>query len=205
LHFYGVGFFNAAHIFTSGGHYDIPIGRGRMLGANWNKIVDAVLGGLGTGYILYNHSGFPITLQATGTAGGQNDRAALRPNRYLPGLTYVGQSIDRRFGTADTICLTAGVNDGKCVYGVPDAASFGNSGKATERAPSLFSLDLNLSKRFHITEAKYVLLRSDFYNLPNHPAFAPPARNISTASTFGAITGTSIGSRTIELARKLYF
>ena len=144
-----------------------------MLGANWNKIVDAVLGGLGTGYILYNHSGFPITLQATGTAGGQNDRAALRPNRYLPGLTYVGQSIDRWFGTADTICLTAGVNDGKCVYGVPDAASFGNSGKATERAPSLFSLDLNLSKRFHITEAKYVLLRSDFYNLPNHPAFAP--------------------------------
>jgi hypothetical protein len=64
---------------------------------------------------------------------------------------------------------------------------------------------MNLSKRFDITEAKYVLRRSDFHNLPNHPAFSPPARNIWTASTFGAITGTSIGSRTIELALKLYF
>ena len=139
--------------------------------------------------------------------GGRSERS----RRASPQPLFAGidirrpQSIDRWFGTADTICLTAGVNDGKCVYGVPGAASFGNSGKATERAPSLFSLDLNLSKRFHITEAKYVLLRSDFYNLPNHPAFSPPARNISTASTFGAITGASIGSRTIELALKLYF
>jgi hypothetical protein len=202
---YGVGFFNAAHIFTSGGHYDLPVGRGRKLGSSWNRVVDAVLGGWGTGYIFHNHSGFPITLQATGTAGGQNDRAALRPNRYKTGFTYANQSIDRWFGTTDTICLTAGVNDGTCVYGVPDAASFGNSAKSTERAPSLFSLDMNLSKEFHFTESKYVMLRADFYNLPNHPSFAPPARNISTASTFGSITGTSVGSRTIEAALKFFF
>ncbi len=202
---YGVGFFNATHIFTSGGHYDMPVGRGRTLGSSWNRVIDAVLGGWETGYILHAHSGFPVTLQATGTAGGQNDRAALRPNRYLDGFTYVNQSIDHWFGTADTICLTAGVNDGKCAYGVPDAASFGNSAKSTERAPSLFSLDMNLSKRFRITESKYVMLRSDFFNLPNHPSFSPPARNISTSSTFGSITGTSVGSRTIEMALKLYF
>src|SRR5262249_37235317 len=97
------------------------------------------------------------------------------------------------------------VNDGRCVYGVPDAASFGNSAKSTERAPGLFSLDLNLSKRFNFTESKYIMIRSDFYNLPNHPSFSPPARNISTSSTFGSIIGTSVGSRTIELALKLYF
>jgi len=202
---YGVGFFNAAHIFTSGGHYDLPLGRGRTFGSGWNRWIDAVLGGWGTGYILHAHTGFPVTLQATGTAGGQNDRAALRPNRYLQGFTYVDQNIDCWFGTTDTICLTPGVNDGKCVYGVPDAALFGNSAKSTERAPGLFSLDMNLSKRFPITESKYALLRADFYNLPNHPSFSPPARNISTASTFGAITGTAIGSRTIELALKVYF
>ena len=128
-----------------------------------------------------------------------------RPNRYQPGFTYVGQSIDHWFGTADTVCLIAGVNDGKCAYGVPDAASFGNSSKATEHAPDFISLDMNVSKQFKVTESKYLLLRSEFFNLPNHPSFSPPARNISTASTFGAITGASVGSRTVQLALKLYF
>ena len=103
-------------------------------------------------------------------------------------------------------CLyDAGVYDGKCVYGAPDASAFGNSGKATEHAPNLVSLDFNISKQFHITESKYFLFRSQFFNLPNHPSFSPPARNISTPSTFGAITGVAVGARTIEMALKFYF
>ena len=141
----------------------------------------------------------------TGTVGGQDVCAGNRPNWYLPGFTYIGQSIDRWFGTTDTICLTAGVNDGKCVYGAPDATSFGNSGKATERAPNFVSLDFNVSKQFHITESKYFLYRAQFFNLPNHPSFSPPARNISAPATFGAITGTAVGARTIEMALKFYF
>jgi hypothetical protein len=202
---YGPAFFNATHVFTTGGHYDLPVGKGRSFGAGWNRLVDAFLGGWGTDYIFHAHSGFPITLQATGTAGGQNARSALRPNRYLTGFIYAGQNIDHWFGTADTICLTAGVNDGKCAYGVPDAALFGNSSKATEQAPDFISLDMTISKQFKFTESKYLMLRSEFYNLPNHPSFSPPARNVSTATTFGAITGTSVGARTIQLALKLYF
>ena len=202
---YGVGFFNAAHIFSSGGQYELPVGKGRAFGSSWNRAVDTVLGGWEIAYVLQAHSGFPISLLATGTAGGQDARAALRPNRYLSGFTYVGQNIDHWYGTTDTICLTAGVNDGKCVYGVPDPAKFGNSGKATEKAPSLTSLDVNVSKRFKITESKYVTFRSEFFNLPNHPSFSPPARNISTPTTFGAITGASVGARTIQMALKFNF
>jgi len=202
---YGVGFFNATHLFSAGAHYDLPFGRKRSFGSGWNRGVDAVLGGWGTDYVFQAHSGFPITLQVTGNAGGQDARAANRPNRYQSGFSYAGQSIDHWFGTADTVCLTAGVNDGKCVYGAPDAASFGNSGKATEHAPDLVSLDFNISKQFHITESKYFLFRSQFFNLPNHPSFSPPARNISAPSTFGAITGVAVGARTIEMALKFYF
>jgi hypothetical protein len=202
---YGVGFFNATHIFSAGAHYDLPFGRNRTFGFHWNRAVDAVLGGWGTDYVFQAHTGFPITLQVTGTAGGQDARAANRPNRYLPGFSYAGQSIDHWFGTADTVCTTAGVNDGKCVYGAPDATSFGNSGKATEHAPSLVSLDFNLSKQFHITDSKYFQFRSQFFNLPNHASFSPPARNISAPSTFGAITGVAVGARTIEMALKFYF
>jgi hypothetical protein len=202
---YGVGFFNATHLFSAGGHYDLPVGRNRTFGSRWNKAVDAVLGGWGTDYIFQAHSGFPISLLVTGTAGGQDVRSVNRPNRYLSGFDYIGSNIDHWFGTADTVCLTAGVNDGKCVYGAPDAASFGNSAKSTEHAPDFISLDFNLSKQFHVTESKYFLFRSQFFNLPNHASFSPPARNISAPSTFGAITNVAVAARTIELALKFYF
>ncbi len=204
---YGLAFYNATHIFSTGGHYDIPVGRGRSFGAGWNRVVDGFLGGWGTDYVFQVHSGFPVTLLATGTvnAGGQDANASLRPNRYLPGFTYVGQSIDHWFGTADTICLTPGVNDGKCAYGVPDAASFGTAAKNTERAPDFISLDFSLSKQFKITESKYFQFRSQFFNLPNHPSFNPPARNITAPATFGAITSVAVPARTIEMALKLYF
>jgi hypothetical protein len=145
---YGVGFFNATHLSAPA---PITICRSEK---------SARLDPVGTGpSTLCWAAGqptmfsrrtrvFPSTLQVTGTAGGQDARAGNRPNRYLPGFGYTGQSIDHWFGTADTICLTPGVNDGKCVYGAPDATSFGNSGKATERAPNFVSLDFNVSKEF---------------------------------------------------------
>jgi len=80
-----------------------------------------------------------------------------------------------------------------------NAASFGNSAKGPEHAPDFISLDMNISKQFKLTESRYVLLRSEFFNLPNHPSFSPPARNISAPATFGAITGTSVGSRTTNV------
>jgi Carboxypeptidase regulatory-like domain len=202
---YGVGFFNATHLASAGAHYDLPFGKKRTFGAGWNRAVDAVLGGWGTDYVFQAHSGFPVSLLVTGTAGGQDARGANRPNRYMSGFTYAGQSIDHWFGTADTICLTPGVNDGKCAYGAPDATAFGNSAKATEHAPDFVSLDFNISKQFHITESKYVMFRSQFFNLPNHASFSPPARNISAPTTFGAITGVAVAARTIEMALKFYF
>jgi hypothetical protein len=202
---YGVGFFNATHLFSSGGHYDIPVGRNRHFGSSWSKPLDMVLGGWGTDYVFQAHSGFPMTLQVTGTAGGQDARSANRPNRYGTGFDYVGSNIDHWFGTNAAVCLTAGVNDGKCVYGAPDPTAFGNTGKATEHAPDFLSLDFNISKQFHITESKYFLYRAQFFNLPNHPSFSFPGRNITTQSTFGQITGVAVAARTIEMALKFYF
>src|SRR5258707_7137508 len=69
---YGVGFFNATHLFSAGAHYDLPFGKKRTFGSSWNPAVDAVLGGSGTDYVFQAHTGFPITLQVTGTAGRQD-------------------------------------------------------------------------------------------------------------------------------------
>ena len=81
---YGPAFFNATHVFTSGGHYDLAGRQGPRPGRPLEPRDRLVPGGWGTDYIFHAHSGFPVTLQATGTAGGQNARSALRPNRYSP-------------------------------------------------------------------------------------------------------------------------
>jgi hypothetical protein len=164
-----------------------------------------VVGGWTADYTVSIHSGFPITIQSNGTAGGQLARGTLRANRYKPGTTYQNQDIDHWFGTTDTFCLTPGVNDGTCVYGVPAPEAFGSSAKGTERAPDYRGFDFALDKKFKMTEVKYLQFRAEFFNFFNHPSFSPPARNISAPTTFGQITGTVSSPRQVQLALKFYF
>jgi len=85
-------------------------------------------------------------------------------------------------------------------------ASVGNSSKSTERAPSLFSLDMNLSKdSIHGIQVRDAF-RADFYNFCRIIRASHRRHAIfSTASTFGAITGTSVGFANIEAALKVFF
>jgi hypothetical protein len=201
---WGRSFFDATHVFSLGGYYDLPFGKTRAFGKTWGGLADAVLGGWTANYAMSMHSGFPITLQSTGTAGGQLARGTMRPNRYKTGFSYANQNIDHWFGTSTPVCLTAGVNDGSCIYGVPDNALFGNASPSTEEAPAYKNFDLAIGKRFTIRERKYFEFRSEFFNLLNHTSFGPPARNI-TASNFGNITSTISNPRNIEFGLKFFF
>ena len=104
-------------------------------------------------------------------------RGATRPNRYGQ-LTYSGLSIDNWFGVQNTFCLQAGVNDGRCAYGVPASGTFGNGAKGTEQAPHFRTMDAAIGKRFDVTESKYFEFRAEAFNLFNHANFGPAAGNI---------------------------
>ena len=43
---YGPAAYDARHIFSLAGSYDLPFGRERQFGSDWNRVVDAVLGRL---------------------------------------------------------------------------------------------------------------------------------------------------------------
>jgi hypothetical protein len=202
---YGPSFFDARHIFSFGGSYELPLGKNKSYGRGWSRPLDLVLGGWNINYIVSMHSGFPITLQSTDRSGGQLARGVSRPNRYKHRLTYTDQTIDRWFGTGNTFCLQAGLNDGSCAYGEPVLGTFGTSAKATERAPDFRNLDLSIGKKFNVTENNYLDFRVEMFNAFNHPSFSPPARNISAPATFGFITGTISSARNIEFALKYYF
>jgi len=201
---YGPSFFDARHIFSLGGSYELPLGKNKAFGRGWSRPLDLALGGWNVNYIVSMHSGFPITFQSTDRSGGQLARGTSRPNRYKS-LTYTDQTIDRWFGTGNTFCLQAGLNDGSCPYGEPVLGTFGNAAKATEHAPDFRNLDFGIGKKFNVTERHYVDFRVELFNALNHPSFSPPARNISAPATFGFITGTISPSRNIEFALKYYF
>jgi hypothetical protein len=196
-------FFDATHNVAIGGSYELPVGTGRTYGNDWNHAAQLILGDWNLNYLVSIHSGFPITIMANDQSN-QAVRGSTRPNRYKA-LTYANQSVDNWFGTGNTSCLTPGVNDGGCAYGLQSLGTFGNSGVGTEHAPDFKNFDFVLGKEFHITEAQYVTFRAEFYNIFNMVSFGPPARNISSGATFGAITSTVSQPRNIQFALKYNF
>lgn len=201
---YGRSFFDARHNFSLGGFAEVPFGRSRHFGNDWNRAMDLVLGGWTLNYIVSMHTGFPVDIRATDRSGGQIARGNVRPNQYGR-LTYHDSTIDHWFGNDNAPFCGIGVNDGKCAYGEPALGTFGNSGVNVEQAPHYRNLDLGMGKKFALTESRYLDFRAELFNVFNHPNFGPPGRSITAPSTFGAITTTVGTPRNVQLALKLYF
>lgn len=206
----GPAFFDARHNFTIGGLYQLPFGVGRKHTFG-KKGMDLLLGGWGVNYFLNAHTGFPITIQSAGNAGGQLVRGTLRANRYRT-LQTGNRTVDDWFGLfpdpnvprVSPFC-GVGIDNGTCAYGQAAADSFGNTGIGTERMPSYFSMDLSVGKRVNITERQYVEFRAESFNLLNHVSWAAPGRSISNIGAFGAITDQVQAPRNIQFALKYIF
>jgi hypothetical protein len=87
----------------------------------------------------------------------------------------------------------------------------GNSGRNQWYGPSRNDLDMVLMKNVRITERFRMQIRSEFFNLLNHPQFGQPGNVIENAGNFGLSTsivnrpdGTT-SNRQIQLAVKLNF
>ncbi|MDQ2900923.1 MAG: TonB-dependent receptor, partial [Acidobacteriota bacterium] len=78
---YGRAFFDATHVFSFGGNYEIPVGRNRTFGKNMNRAVDLAIGGWKLNSIVSIHSGFPMTINGRDSSN-QIVRGSLRANRY---------------------------------------------------------------------------------------------------------------------------
>jgi hypothetical protein len=171
------------------------------------KALDLVVGGWSLNYFVTAHSGFPVSINAPAaqTNTGQSVRGNVRANYYRP-MTITSQTVDRFFGPVDasTFCA-AGVDDGKCAYGIPALGTFGTAGVGTERAPSYFNFDASIGKRFAVTERQYVDFRVEFFNAANHVSFGPPGRDVTAVGTFGQITSQVTSPRSIQFGLKYYF
>ena len=78
----------------------------------------------------------------------------------------------------------------------PNPGQVGSLGPNTLRGPGFFDLDMNMVKRFKITETKNFEFRVDAINILNHPNFSGPNTSINSIGTFGQITSLAAGLNT---------
>ncbi len=75
---YGPAFFDARHIISLAGSYELPFGKDRKMGSDWNRAVDAVAGGWGGQ--LRRHARTPGFPSRCRTASGARCRAPAPPS-----------------------------------------------------------------------------------------------------------------------------
>jgi len=78
----------------------------------------------------------------------------------------------------------------------------GNAGRNTYQQPGLNNWDLSMFKNFRISEGTAAQLRWETFNSWNHTQFGSANTNTQSA-TFGAITGTRVTARRMQLGLKL--
>jgi len=177
---------DAPHRLVLSGIVELPIGRGRLIGKNWNRALEAALGGWQLNGIAAFQSGFPLVISSTGVA---------RPNRVKQGdqpTNRVQDRLDRYFDTS--------------AFAVPAAFTYGNSSRTHGdiRAHGINNFDLSLFKIFAITEGFKAQFRFETFNAFNRVQFAAPGTQTGTAA-FGVITNQQNSPRQLQVALKLIF
>jgi hypothetical protein len=209
---YGLCDFDSPKVVHLSGLYELPIGKGQRFLGNSSGIVNGVLGGWRTNWILTLEDGQPSTVGCVvGTTSGFGCNALLVPGQSVTaGPHNVNQWINPAAFQSPPAVTTIGQTDYSPLGGAP-TQFYG---------PGFHRLDFSLFKDFPITETKRFELRGEFFNLTNHPNFSPPgfggngvvaapgSLDYTSPTTFGVINSTRDGQndqREIQLALKFYW
>ncbi len=201
----GLAGYDIKHNLTGTGVYAIPVGRGKEYLSSASHVLDEVIGGWKLSTAVVAYSGFPEVI--TGGSNNSNSYGASRVNQYRP-LKVVGRSNVNWFGTdpSATPCLTAGVDNGTCAFGVPAENTFGTSHNGAVRGPGYFNTDLAAFKDFHIIGEHTLGFRFDAFNAFNIVSYGNPDSGIND-STFGNVSlqNTRSQERHLQFSLKYSF
>ena len=186
-------YYDATHVLSSYAVYDLPVGRGKMLGKNVNAVVNEVIGGWAVSPIVSFRTGWPLPVYGAQDESGTFGRGARADCSGIPSITKTA---------LPGIGVQWFTNTGQ--FTNPAVGTFGNCSPQLDglRSPHYTDVDMSLHKDFPIRERFRLQFRSDFINAFNHVQYNAP--NMSLGSTMGQITGAQ-PPRNIQLALKLYY
>jgi hypothetical protein len=187
---------NLAHF---SGIYQLPVGQGQHF-LNKPGVLNALIGGWQTNWILDLQDGMPFTVGCAVTTAAQLGCNAL----LVPGQNVLaGPHNQAHWMNAAAFADPPDVT----TVGQTNFAPLG--GAPTQlAAPGYHDLDFSLFKDFKISESKTLEFRTEVFNIFNIENFATPSStNLIDTSTFGRITSTAGGAnaRLIQFALKFYF
>jgi Carboxypeptidase regulatory-like domain len=176
--------------FVGSAVYELPFGRGRQFGSNWNRFTNGVLGGWSFAPIFTVDTGLPLNVTVNGNPSNTGSGVD-RPN-VVGKWQLANPSVGEWFNTAAFVA--------NAPY------TYGDAGRNIIRGPGLVDLDLALHKSFRITERVSAQLRVESFNATNTPALGAPNTVLGNA-LFGQITATAVGtsSRDNQLGLKVVF
>ncbi len=165
--------------------YELPFGKAM------HGTLGKAVAGWQVSTIVSRFSGPPLAVNATvnntfAQGGGQ------RPNWSGVNPSLDDRSVDRWFNTS--------------VFTNAAPFTFGNAPRTYSglRGHGVGNLDFSLHKNTRIAEKLNLQFRAEFFNLMNHPQFAPPNANLGAAQ-FGTVTAQANQPRIVQLALKLTY
>jgi Carboxypeptidase regulatory-like domain len=196
---WGLSQINLNQNFTASVIYDLPFGKGRKWGSNWNSAANAILGGWEATVIEHATSGFPVfVVDSANTA----DPSLLNNN---------GQSFNRPNQTCNPVLSNPTLAEwfNPACFAAPGTGELGNANRTPLSGPDFVNTDFSIIKHFVPREGMRIDFRTEFFNLFNHPQFGSPGGNGTGADfntpTFAVVNYTVNNPRLVQFALKLAF
>ena len=168
--------------------WDLPFGKGRKWMNGGNPVLQGLFGGWNLSTIAQVRTGMRVTPNAPDQS--QVGARSGRPDR-------VGD------GKGDKVVGPNGTWFDTTAFVLPKLGTFGNSGYGVITGPGLATLDATFAKRFKFSDARYLELRGEVFNVTNTPIFNAPNPSINNPD-FGKVLNAQ-GARQIQLSVKLHF
>ena len=174
------------------GDYNLPFGRGQHFGGNWNRALNAALGGWQINGICTEQDGFPLSATTQNTSNSGSD--VLRPNVVAGVNPAVSGPAKNK--------LKDYVNS--AAFSQPAPFTFGDASRTLSnvRAPGYHDIDFSAFKNFQPTERMTIEFRAEAFNLLNQVQFGKPNMALSSHQ-FGVISSQSNTPRQIQAALKI--
>ena len=181
--------FDRTHNFTTAMIYELPFGKDKPYGNDWNGLTEAFLGGwqLNTNVFILSGTPFNITYR---DAGQDRDTGSgdLNGRPDLIGDTDGPQTQDEWFNAIP-------IGSPGSAFGRPARGTFGNLGRNQVRGPGFWQADISFFKSFWTGRGSRFEVRVEAANILNHVNLANPDGQIGVPGNdnpnAGRITDTA--------------
>ncbi len=201
--------YDVRHRWVLGAVYDLPVGRGKLLGIS-NSVLNGFVGGWQLSANTTIQSGVPQTLSSGGNIAGTNNPVNDRPSYSGSGNGYLSKPVHRPSGLTwyDPTSFV-----------LQPQGTFGNVGRNSMTTPAFQTFDLAVHKNFPMgyKDGHVLQFRLEAFNALNHPVWGAPNGNVQAGPAFtgapanaahqgfGVISSTAIAMRQLQVGLKYTF